>query len=50
MVKDHSDNERGNSLPPLMLLFPIRGSIAHTSIAHTMFWVPLSWSTGWDEK
>ena len=23
MVKDHSDNERGNPLPPHRLLFPI---------------------------
>ena len=32
MVKDHSDSERGNPLPPLRLLFPIstRGSFICT--------------------
>ena len=33
MVKDHSDSERGNPLPPHRLLFPIntsRGTLAGT--------------------
>ena len=46
MVKDHSDSERGNSLPPHGLLFPInsKGSFICTikvidTIAHTMAFV-----------
>ena len=38
MVKDHSDSERGNPLPPDRLLFPISsmGSFISTDrIAHT---------------
>ena len=39
MVKDHSDSERGNPLPPYRLLFPInsKGSLYAPShrIAHT---------------
>ena len=31
MVKDHSDSESGNSLPPQGLLFPIR--VAHVPVA-----------------
>ena len=57
MVKDHSDSERGNPLPPHRLLFPIssKGSfymhrptdmIAHT----TRSFLHQSWSTGWNEK
>ena len=32
MVKDHSDSEKGNPLPPHMLLFPInsKGSFIYT--------------------
>ena len=30
MVKDHSDSERGNPLPPHGLLLPISSSIPHT--------------------
>ena len=44
MVKDHSDSERGNLLPPHGLLFPInsKGSFICTipdRIAHTMAFV-----------
>ena len=31
MVKDHSDRERGNLLPPHGLLFPISSKITHTT-------------------
>ena len=49
MVKDHSDSERGNTLPPHGLLFPInsKGSFICTiprPLLHQ------SWSTGWNEK
>ena len=49
MVKDHSDSERGNPLPPHGLLFLInsKGSficIIPPSLLHQ------SWSTGWNEK
>ena len=55
MVKDHSDSERGNPLPPHGLLFPIssKGSFICTipdRIAHTMPLLYQSWSTGWNEK
>ena len=44
MVKDHSDSEKGNPLPPHRLLFPInnKGSFICTipvRIAHTMAFV-----------
>ena len=45
MVKDHSDSEKGNQLPPHMLLFPInsKGSfyMHHPTdrIVHTMAFV-----------
>ena len=44
MVKDHSDSERGNPLPPRGLLFPIssKGSFIYTipdRIAHTTAFV-----------
>ena len=38
MVKDHSDSERGNPLPPHGLLFPINSTIPHR-IAHTTAFV-----------
>ena len=46
MVKDHSDSEKGNPLPPHRLLFPInsKGSFICTiprPLLHQ------SWSTGW---
>ena len=54
VVKDHSDSERGNLLPPHGLLFPIsnKGSFIHTIPG---WHIPLallhqSWSTGWNEK
>ena len=44
MVKDHSDSEKGNPLPPHRLLFPIssKGSFICT--------IPQTGSTGWNEK
>ena len=54
MVKDHSDSERGNLLPPHGLLFPIssKGSfictIPQTDIPRHL--LHHSWSTGWNEK
>ena len=41
MVKDHSDSERGNPLPPHGLLFPIS---RQDNTYHQL------WSTGWNEK
>ena len=56
MVNDHSDSERGNSLPPHWLVFPInsKGSFICTT-QQTDYYItqPLlhqSWSTGWNEK
>ena len=56
MVKDHSDSEEGNPLPPHRLLFPIssKGCFICT-IAQTGQHIPQpllhqSWSTGWNEK
>ena len=56
MVKDHSDRERGNLLPPLGLLFLInsKGSFIY-NIPQTGYHIPQpllhqSWSTGWNEK
>ena len=42
MVKDHSDSERGNPLPPHGLLFPI------SSMGSFICTIPQS--TGWNEK
>ena len=57
MVKDHSDSEKGNPLPPHRLLFPIDSNypMHHPTdrIAHTTAFVTSlhqSWSTGWNEK
>ena len=56
MVKDHSDKERGNPLPPHRLLFPInsKGSFICTipQAGEHIPWPLLhqSWSTGWNEK
>ena len=54
MVKDHSDSERGNPLPPHGLLFPInsKGSFICT-IPQTGYHIPLLhqlWITGWNEN
>ena len=56
MVKDHSDSEKGNPLPPHRLLFPInsKGSFICT-IQQTEWHIPRpllhqSWSTGWNKK
>ena len=56
MVKDHSDSEKGNPVPPHGLLFPInsKGSFICT-IPQTGLHIPQpflhqSWSTGCNEK
>ena len=56
MVKDNSDSEKGNLLPPHRLFFPInsKGSFICT-IPQTGLHIPRpllhqSWSTGWNEK
>ena len=56
MVKDHSDSEKGNPLPPHRLLFSInsKGSFICT-IPQTGYHIPRpllhqSWCTGWNEK
>ena len=56
MVKDHSDSEKGNPLPPhrLLLLINSKGSFICT-IPQTGKHIPRpllhqSWSTGWNEK
>ena len=56
MVKDYSDSEKGNPLPPHRLLFPInsKGSFICT-IPQTGYHIPWPllhqpWSTGWNEK
>ena len=56
MVKNHSDSERENPMPPHGLLFPIKskGSFICT-IPQTGEHIPWSllhmpWSTGWNEK
>ena len=47
MVKDHSENERGNLLPPLHeILF----SIGRKAITYHSLWYTSAWSTGWSEK
>ena len=48
MIKDHSDNERGNSLLPHRLLFPIsfKGSFICIILQPLLH---QSWSTGWNE-
>ena len=58
IVKDHSDKEKGNPLPPLhglLLSINSKGSFICT-ILHTGQHIPRpllhqsSWSTGWNEK
>ena len=56
MVRDHSDSEKGNPLPPHRLLLSInsKGSFICT-IPQTGLHIPRpllhqSWSTGWNEK
>ena len=46
MIKDYSDNDRGNPLPPHGLLFLIisKGSFIWRSLLHQL------WNTGWNEK
>ena len=56
MVKDHSDSERRNPLPPHGLLFPINSKVSFIcTIPQTGKYIPQpllhqSWSTGWNEK
>ena len=56
MVKDHSDSEKGNPLPPhrLLLLINSKGSFICT-IPQTGQYIPWpllhqSWSTGWNKN
>ena len=53
MVKDHSDSEKGNPLPPHRLLFPInsKGSFVCTIPQTGMFfrlWAIVGWGSGVD--
>ena len=56
MVKDHSDSERGNPLPPHGLLIPISSNGSFICIIlQTGSYIPWPllhqlWSTGWNEK
>ena len=57
MVKDHSDSEKGNPLPPHRLLLSINSKgffyMHHSTdrITHTTaFDIHQSWSTGWNEN
>ena len=56
MVKDHSDSERGNPLPPHGLLFLINSKVFFIyTIPQTELHIPQpllhqSWSTGWNGK
>ena len=56
MVKDHSDSERGNPLPPHGLLFPISSKSSFISTmpqtGQPILWPLLHqlWSIGWNEK
>ena len=56
MVKDHTDSERGNPLPPHGLLIPInsKGSFICTILQKGLHisrrLLHQSWSTGWNEK
>ena len=56
MVKDHSDSERGNPLPPHGLLFPISSKGSFICIIPQTGWhIPQHllhqlWSTSWNEK
>ena len=52
MVKDHSDSEKGNLLPPHRLLLSInsKGSFICTIPDRITHLLHQSWSTGWNEK
>ena len=56
MVKYHTDSEKGNLLPPHMLLFPINSMCSFIcTTPQTGLHIPQpfshhSWSTGWNEK
>ena len=48
MVKDHSDSERGNTLPPLLGIVYMH--YPTDRIAHTTAFVTPVGNTGWNEK
>ena len=53
MIEDHSDSDRGNPLPPHMLLFPINSKVFYMHHPTGRINIPLSllhqsWSTGWN--
>ena len=56
MVKDHSDSEKGNPLPPHGLLLSINSKgyficiIPQTGLHIPRSLLHQSWSTGWNEK
>ena len=50
MVKNHTDSERANLLPPHGLLFPISSIIPQTGLQIPQPLLQQSWSTGWNEK
>ena len=56
MVKDHSDSEKGNLLPPHRLLFTITNkgyficTIPQTGQNIPQYLLYQSWNTGWKEK
>ena len=49
MVKDNSDSEIGNPLPPHALLFPISSKGSFICIPRPLLH-QLLWTTGWNEK
>ena len=56
MVKYHTDSEKGNPLPPHMLLFPINSMCSficttpQTGLHIPQPFLHQSWSTGWNKK
>ena len=51
MVKDHSDSDSGNPLPPHGLLFPISSNGYFICTNPQTYHVKQgSWITGWNEK
>ena len=55
MVKDHSDSEKGNQLPPHRLLFRISKGSFICTIPQTWYHIPWpllhqSWSIGWKRE
>ena len=49
MVKDHSDNQRENPLPPHRLLFRLAARVLLYAPSHIQDSTYQSWSTGWNE-